>query len=177
LRGVWETALFNGQFVRNAERKIALSVSYLLKGSYARLWLLTAEQKENQTFSVVHAGSRESLDDAGIKILKELSGNRFLIETERYAGFKAALLKLLERNVTFVEIMGHQTITHGYLARNTEQLFSNSASVETLDRRELFYHPEGYRYRVTLEARVDSLNQTLRLIGESGSRFEMIYDF
>jgi hypothetical protein len=177
LRGVWETALFNKQFVRNAERKIALSVSYLLKGSYAQLWLLTAEQKENQTFSVVHAGNRESLDDAGIKILKELSGNRFLIETERYAGFKAALLKLLERNVTFVEIMGHQTITLGYLAKNTEQLFSNSASVETLDRRELFYHPEGYRYRVTLEARVDSLNQTLRLIGESGSRFEMIYDF
>jgi hypothetical protein len=30
---------------------------------------------------------------------------------------------------------------------------------------------------MTLEARVDSLKETLRLIGESGSRFEMIYDF
>jgi hypothetical protein len=177
LRGVWETALFNKQFVRNAERKIAFSVSYLLKGSYAQLWLLTAEQKENQTFSVVHTENRESLNDAGVKILKDLSGNRFLIETERYAGFKAALLQLLERNVTFVEIMGHQTIALGYLSKNTEELFPNSASVETLDRRELFYHPEGYRYRVTLEARVGSLNETLRLISESGSRFEMIYDF
>jgi hypothetical protein len=178
LGGVWrETALFNKQFVRNAERKIALSVSYLLKGSYAQLWLLTAAQKENQTFSIVHADDRTSLEDAGIKILKELSGNRFLIETERYAGFKAALLKLLERNVTFVEIMGHQTIALGYVTKNNEELFLNSTSVETLDKRELFYDPEDYKYRVTLEARADSLNETLRLIKASGSRFEMIYDF
>jgi large subunit ribosomal protein L9 len=47
----------------------------------------------------------------------------------------------------------------------------------TIDRRKLFYHPDGYRYRVTLEARVDSLRETLRRIKESGSRFEMIYDF
>ena len=178
LRGVWlETALFNKQFVRNAERKTALSVSYLLKGSYAQLWLLTAEQKENQTFSVVHTDNRGSLDDAGIRILRELSGNRFLIETERYAGFKAALLKLLDKNVTFIEIMGHETIALGYLSRNAEEPFSNSASVETIDKRELFFHPEGYKYRVTLEARADGLQDVLRLIRESGSRFEMIYDF
>jgi hypothetical protein len=178
LLGVWrETALFNRQFVRNAERKIALSVSYLLKGSYAQLWLLTAEQKENQTFSVVRADNRAALEGDGIKILRELSGNRFLIETERYAGFKAALLKLLERNVTFAEIMGHQTIALAYLTKNTAEPFLNSASVETIDRRALFYHPEGYKYRVTVEARVDALGETLRLIQDSGSKFEMIYDF
>ena len=178
LRGVWwQTVLFDKQFVRNAERKIALSVSYLLKGSYAQLWLLTAEQKENQTFSVVHTDNRQALDDTGIKILKELGGNRFLIETERYAGFKAALLKMLDKNVTFIEIMGHETIALGYLSRSAEELFSNFASVETIDKRELFFHPEGYKYRVTLEARTDSLQDVLRLIRESGSRFEMIYDF
>jgi hypothetical protein len=63
-----ETALFDHQFVRNAERKIALSVSYLIKGSYAQLWLLSAEQKENQTLSVVHASNRKSLHDAGVRI-------------------------------------------------------------------------------------------------------------
>lgn len=178
LRAVWrETTLFNHQFVRNAERRIALSASYLLKGSYAQLWLLSAEQKENQTLSVVHTDNRAALDDGSIRILKELSGNRFLIETERYAGFKAALLKLLDRNVAFVEIMGHQTIALGYLSKNAEEPFSNSASVEIIDKRELFYHPEDYKYRVTLEARVDSLNETLRQIAESGSKFEMIYDF
>jgi hypothetical protein len=178
LQAVWrETALFNKQFVRNAERKIALSVSYLLKGSYAQLWLLTAEQKETQTFSVVHTDNRASLDDDGINILKELSGNRFLIETDRYAGFKTALLKLLGRNVTFIEIMGHGTIALGYLSRNAEEPFSNSASVETIDKRELFFNPDGYRYRVTLEARADGLQEVLRLIRQSGSRFEMIYDF
>jgi hypothetical protein len=177
LQGVWrETALFDHRFVRNAERKIALSVSYLIKGSYARLWLLSAEQKENQTFSIVHADDRKSLDDTGATILKELSGNRFLIETERYDGFKTAHLKLLDRNVTFIEIMG-KTIALGYLSRSTGEPFSNSASVETIDRRELFFHPDGFRYRVTLEARVDSLRETLRQISESGSRFEMIYDF
>ena len=102
MQDIWrETALFDHRFVRNAERKIALSVSYLIKGSYAQLWLLSAEQKENQTFSVVHADNRKSLDDTGVKILKELSGNRFLIETERYDGFKTTHLKLLDGNVTF----------------------------------------------------------------------------
>jgi hypothetical protein len=178
LRNVWrETALFDKQFVRNAERKFAFSVSYLIKGSYAQLWLLTAEQKENQTFSLVRADNRASLDDDRIRILEELGGNRFLIKTERYAGFKTALLKLIESDVTFVEIMGHQTISIGYLSKNTEEPFSNSESVETIDKRELFYHPDGYKFRITLEARVDSLKDTLRLIRESGSRFEMIYDF
>ena len=107
----------------------------------------------------------------------ELSGNRFLIETERYDGFKTTLLKLIDGNVTFIEIMGHETIALGYLSKSTEGPFSNSSSVETIDRRELFFHPDGYRYRVTLEARVDSLRETLRRIRESGSRFEMIYDF
>ncbi|WP_456626068.1 hypothetical protein [Bradyrhizobium sp. URHC0002] len=178
MQEIWrETALFDHRFVRNAERKIALSVSYLIKGSYAQLWLLSAEQKENQTFSVVHAENRKSLDGAGVRILKELGGNSFLIETERYDGFKATLLKLLDSNVTFVEIMGHETIALGYLSRSTEAPFSNSASVETIDRRELFFHPDGYRYRVTLEAHVDGLRETLRRIKASGSRFEMIYDF
>jgi hypothetical protein len=178
MQGVWrETALFDHQFARNAERKIALSVSYLIKGSYAQLWLLSAEQKENQTFSVVHADDRKSLDDIGIRILKELSGNRFLIETERYDGFRATLLKLLDRNVTFIEIMGQEKIALGYLSKRIEGPFSNSASVEMIDRRELFFHPDGYRYRVTLAAPVGGLRETLRQIRESGSRFEMIYDF
>jgi hypothetical protein len=178
LSGIWhETALFNGTFIRNAERKIAFSVSYALKGSYAQLWLLSAEQKDNQTFSVVHTANRAHLDDDGIKVLKELSGNRFLIETERYAGFKAALVKLIERNVAFIEIMGHDTIALAYLSKHAGEPVSNSASVQVIDRRELFYHPEGYRYRITLEARVDTLKDTLRLIGENGSKFEMIYDF
>ena len=178
LGDIWrQTALFDSRFIRNAERKAAFSISYLLKGSYAQLWLLGAEQKENQTFSVVLADDRRSLDDDRIKVLRELSGHRYLIETERYAGFKAALVKLLARNVTFVEIMGHERIALGYLSGDTAEPFSNSASVAMIDRQELFYHPEGYKFRVTVEARVDTLKDTLRLIRESGSKFEMIYDF
>jgi hypothetical protein len=73
--------------------------------------------------------------------------------------------------------MGHETIALGYLSKNIEAPFSNSALVETIDRHELFFHPDGYRYRVALEARVDSLRETLCQIRESGSRFEMIYGF
>lgn len=178
LQRIWSEAMpFDSHFLRSAERKIAFSASYLIKGSYAQLWLLSAEQKENQTFSIVHASDRASLNDDRIKVLKELSGNRFLIETERYDGFKTALVRLLEHNMTFIEIMGHETIALGYLSKDTRELFSDPASVERIDRQELFFHPDGYRYRVTLEARVDRLGETLRLIRESGSRFEMIYDF
>jgi hypothetical protein len=175
LCGVWrEAALFNRQFARNAERKIAFSVSYLIKGLYAQFWLLTAEQKENQTLSLVQVENRASLDGDRVKILKELSGNRFLIETERYSGFKTALSKLLEQDVRFLEIMGHQTIALGYLSKSETEPF---AAAEIIDKRELFYQPEGFKYRVTLDVRVDSLRQSLRLIRESGSKFEMIYDF
>jgi hypothetical protein len=178
MRGIWrDTALLDSRFVRNTERKIAFTVSYLIKGSYAQLWLLSAEQKENQTFSIVRTDNRKSLDDNGIRILKEFSGNRFLIETERYEGFKTTLLKLLERNVTFVEIMGHETIALGYLSKNSVKPFPNDGVRELIDTRELFFDPDGNRYRVTLETRVDSLRETLRLISENGSKFEMIYDF
>ena len=104
-------------------------------------------------------------------------GGNLPVETERYDGFKTTLLKNSREELTFIEIMGHETIAHGYLSKSTAEPFSNSASVETIDRRALFFHPDGYRYRVTLESRVDSLRETLRRIGESGARFEMIYDF
>ena len=50
-----------------------------------------------------------------VKIVKELSGNRFLIEAERYdRRSRRRFLKLLDGNVTFIEIMGHETIALGY---------------------------------------------------------------
>ena len=175
MRGIWrETPLFESHFIRNAERKTAFSVSYLIKGIYAQFWLLTAEQKENRTFSVVHARSRALLDGDHVKVLRELSGERYLIETERYAGFKTTLSELLASDVTFVEIMGHQTIALGYLSKSENEPFAAS---EIIDKRKLFFHPEGFRYRVTLDTRIDNLKQTLRLIRENGSMFEMIYDF
>ncbi len=70
--------------------------------------------------------------------------------------------------------MGHQTIALSYLSKNEGEPF---AAADILDKRALFYHPDGYKYRVTLDTRVDSLRQTLRLIKENGARFEMIYDF
>ncbi|MBT1515053.1 hypothetical protein KIP88_31665 [Bradyrhizobium sp. SRL28] len=79
--------------------------------------------------------------------------------------------------MTFIELMGHETIALGYLSKNIETPFSNSAPVKAIDRHELFFHLDGYRYRVTVEARADNLRETLRQLRESGSRFEMIYDF
>jgi hypothetical protein len=40
--------------------------------------------------------------------LSESSGNRFLVETERYQGFKATHLKSPGSNVSFIAMMGHQ---------------------------------------------------------------------
>ena len=122
----------------------------------------------------MRADNRESLNGDHVNVLKELSGNRFLIETARYAGFKTALSKLLAQDVTFIEIMGHQTIALGYLSKGETEPF---AAADIIDKRELFYQPEGYKYRVTLDVNVTDLKQALRQIEESGSKFEMIYDF
>jgi hypothetical protein len=89
------------QQIRDPVSGIRINAGDAARFSHAQLWLLSAEQKENQTFSIVHADNRKSLDDTGVGILKELSGNRFLIETERYDGFKTTRLKLLDGNVTF----------------------------------------------------------------------------
>ena len=89
------------QQIRDPVSGIRINAGDAARFSHAQLWLLSAEQKENQTFSIVHADNRKSLDDTGVGILKELSGNRFLIETERYDGFKTTHLKLLDGNVTF----------------------------------------------------------------------------
>ena len=178
LGGIWtETSLFNKNFIRNFERKIAFSISYLIKGTYAKIWLLTAAQKENQTFSIVYAKDKLVLGNEGIKILKEISGDKYLIETERYAGFKEVLLKLISKDVKFVEIQGHDIIALSYLSNKELEPFSNSDGADILDKRKLFFEPNGYTHRVTLRAKTQNLKEVIDAINSNGNKFEMIYDF
>ncbi|MBI2055851.1 MAG: hypothetical protein HYT37_00510 [Candidatus Sungbacteria bacterium] len=178
LKGIWsETPLFNKNFIRNFERKIAFSISYLIKGTYAKIWLLTAAQKENQTFSIVYAKDKLALENEGIKILKEISGDKYLIETERYAGFEEVLLKLISKDVKFAEIQGHDIIAFSYLSNKELELFSNSDGADILDKRKLFFEPNGYTHRVTLRVKAQNLKEVIDAINSNGNKFEMIYDF
>lgn len=178
LKGIWkETPLFDKNFIRNLERKVAFSLSYLIKGTYAKIWLLIAVQKENQTLSIVYTTDKAALEDEKVKILKEIPENKYLIEAERYAGFKDALLKLLAENVRFLEIQGHDIIVLSYLSNKTEEPFSNSEGVDILDKRKLFFEPSGYTHRVTLRTEVKNLSEVIGAIESNGNKFEMIYDF
>ena len=178
LKGIWkETPLFDKNFIRNLERKVAFSLSYIIKGTYAKIWLLTAVQKENQTLSIVYTTDKATLGDEKVKILKEIPENKYLIETERYAGFKDALLKLLAEDVRFLEIQGHDIIVLSYLSNKTEEPFSNSEGIDILDKRKLFFEPSGYTHRVTLRTEVENLSEVIGAIESDGNKFEMIYDF
>lgn len=178
LKGIWtETPLFDKDFIRNLERKIAFSVSYAIKGTYAKAWLLTAAQKANETYSIVHALNRENLGGDKVEVLKDLGENLYLIKTERYAGFKNVMLELLERGVDFVEIMGHETIALSYLSNTQSEPFSDTTYVNVVDKRELYFNPKYYTHRVVLEARVRELRAVIDAITQNGSEFEMIYDF
>ena len=178
LKGMWtETSLFNKNFIRNFERKIAFSISYLIKGTYAKIWLLTAAQKENQTFSIVYAKDKLALENEGVIILKELSDDKYLIQTERYAGFKEVLLKLISKDVKFVEIQGHDIIALSYLSNKELEPFSNSDGADILDKKKLFFEPNGYTHRVTLRAKTKNLTEVIDAINLNGNKFEMIYDF
>jgi hypothetical protein len=178
LKKIWtDTSLFDRQFIRSFERKIAFSVSYMIKGTYAQLWLLTAAQKENETYSIVYSPDKQALDAAKIENLKDLGDGLYLIKTERYAGFKDAVLLLTERNVRFVEIMGHNVITLSYLSHAPDEPFASSSEARIIDKRALFFNPDGYTHRVVLETRVDQLRPALHAIRQNGSAFEMIYDF
>lgn len=178
LRGIWtETPLFDKSFIRNFERKIAFSISYLIKGTYAKIWLLTAVQKENQTLSVVHAKDKSTVEHGEVQILKELSEDTYLIETERYAGFKEAFLKLIAKDATFIEIQGHDIIILSYLSNKEVEPFADAESVMILDKRKLFFEPNGYTHRVTLRAKTRDLKGVIDAIISNGNKFEMIYDF
>jgi flavin reductase (DIM6/NTAB) family NADH-FMN oxidoreductase RutF len=178
LIGIWvKTPLFNKDFVRNIERKTSFSISYLLKGTYAKVWLLIAAQKENQTFSIVHTNNRGFLEDDRINIVKVLSDDLYVIETERYAGFKEALLTLTARGVKFIEIQGHDIITLSYLSHTTSESFSEDDDITVLDNRELFFEPHDYTNRVMLEVPVKDLEGVIGAIQMNGGTFEMIYDF
>ena len=178
LRGIWmETPLFNKSFIRNFERKIAFSISYLIKGTYAKIWLLTAAQKENQTFSIVYAKDKLALENEGVIILKELSDDKYLIQTERYSGFKEVLLKLITKDVRFVEIQGHDVIALSYLSNKKLEPFLDSDGVDILDKRKLFFEPNGYTHRVTLRANTQDLKEVIDAINSNENKFEMIYDF
>ncbi len=178
LKGIWkDTSIFNKQFVRNFERKIAFSISYLIKGTYAKIWLLVAVQKEDQTLSIVYAENRLVLEDNGVKILKELSDNKYLIETERYAGFKEALIRLIAKDVRFIEIQGHNVIALSYLSNKKSEPFLDSKDVDILDKRKLFFEPNNYTHRVTLRVKTQTLKEVIDTINLNGNKFEMIYDF
>ncbi|MEX2515167.1 MAG: hypothetical protein WD335_03490 [Candidatus Paceibacterota bacterium] len=178
LKNIWkETPLFNKNFIRNLERKIAFSTSYLIKGTYAKAWLLLGTEKDNETFSFVYTTKRDSLENKDMEILKEIGDNKYIIKTERYGGFKDALLQLLEANVQFLEIQGHEVISLSYLSDNQIEPFENSREIKMLDKRELFYNPDGYYYRVTIEAPVQNLNSVIETIELNKDKFEMIYDF
>ncbi|GEM_PF-5841004 len=178
VKGIWiQTPLFDKHFVRNLERKLAFSLAYLIKGSYGKLWLLTAVQKENKTLSIVQTKNRPPIEQEKIALLKTVKEDTYLIETERYAGFKEALLQLLAEDVRFIEIQGHNSIALSYLSKNGATEFLKDTPVRILDVRPLFFHPENYTHRVTLAAKVPGLKAVLTTITTNGDRFEMIYDF
>lgn len=178
LKGIWTTTpLFDASFVRNLERKSAFTFSYFIKGVYAKLWLLTAIQKENQTLSIVSTSEKYALQQEDVKILKELGEDRYLIETERYAGFKKVFLRLVGNNVKFMEIMGHNVIALSYLSKQESDTWVTSQGSVVVDKRKMFFNNEDYVYRVTIKAPVTELNNIINLIDQNGGKFEMIYDF
>lgn len=178
LIGIWtNTPLFNASFIRNIERKSAFTFSYVIKGVYAKLWLLTAIQKENETLSIVFTPEKGVLVQENIKILKELGDGMYLIETERYAGFKDVFIRLTNNNVKFVEIMGHNVIALSYLSKQESDLYIAQAGAAIVDKRKMFFNADGYIYRITVKTPVAELSSIINSIDISGAKFEMIYDF
>jgi hypothetical protein len=172
--------------VRSLERKISLTIGYGLKGIYAKLIGFLSQSKygvqENITLSLVKTDDIQDLENLQkeniLKVLKNYNDNIYLIQTERYKGFKDAFLKIVNSGkIEFLEIQGNKKIMITYLSSRESEPFVYTDDIKLLDKEELFYNKDSYKYRIVLNVDISKLKKLLDILKKDNSKFEMIYDF
>ena len=175
LRGLWRTRE-TSQFVRNGERRAALSVEYGAKAGYAALigWASNSTLGPDQRTlrMLLPAGADPAPVDPRIRIVGRTAQGLPVAEVPRYAQLTEILVKLASAGIDPVEIAGNDDIFVTMLAPAAAPV-PRGASVllsMPLDDR------AGWR-RLGLSTKVARLGPLLRAVRTGGGEVEHVYDY
>jgi hypothetical protein len=175
LGGLWDTSE-TSQFVRNGERRAALSVEYGAKAGYAALigWASQSTLGPDQRTlrMLLPAGADPAAVDARIRILGRTGQGLQVAEVPRYAQLTEILLRLAAAGIDPVEIAGNDDIFVTVLAPAAAAPPPGAAVLLAmpLDDR------AGWR-RLGLSTKVARLGPLLRAVCAGGGEVEHVYDY
>ena len=174
LRRFWrDTPWGQGNRVRGAERRFALTLQYGGKSLYAAALgaLAGYSPADLRIMSVVsHLTPEDLTSEPRIKRLRDLDPETTLIETPRYREFTRILRIMAGRGVDVLEIAGNQRILVTILARE------NMIPGGTLTFSIPIQSRPGWR-RFGLDVPVSGLTRLIRDVEQQGAEFEHAYDY
>ena len=171
-----ETPFGEGNLLRSAERRLALTLEYGGKGLYAiPIGALAGYSPADLSImSVVSPLDADDLAaDTRIKKLRDLNDKATLIETPRYQELTDIIRRLGARGRDVLEIAGNQRIL-------TTVIAPEGAKLDTPGARPLFVIPiqsrPGWR-RLGLDTEVKALARLIGDVEKQGAKFEHAYDY
>jgi hypothetical protein len=175
LRGAWKTRE-TSQFVRNGERRVALSLEYGAKAGYASVigWASNSTLGPDQRTlrMVLPAGADAEAVDPRIRIVGRTGQGLPVAVVPRYAQLTDILGKLAASGIDPVEIAGNDDIFVTMLAPAAAP---PPAGAPVLLSMPLDDRP-GWR-RLGLSAKVARLGPLLRTVRSGGGEIEHVYDY
>jgi hypothetical protein len=175
LRGLWGAGETR-QYVRNGERRAALSVEYGVKAGYAGIigWASNSTLGPDQRTlrMLLPAGADPASVDPRIRVVGRTGEGLLAVEVPRYAQLTDILGKLAAAQVDPVEIAGNDDIFVTVLAPAAAAAPPDAAVLLTmpLDDR------AGWR-RLGLSTKVIRLGALLRAVRAGGGEIEHVYDY
>jgi hypothetical protein len=174
-RGLWKTR-GTGQFLRNGERRVALSLEYGAKAGYAGIigWASnsTLGPDRRTLRMLLPAGADPGSADPRIRAVGRTGQGPVVVEVPRYAQLTDILGKLAASGIDPVEIAGNDDIFVTVLVP-AEAAPPRGAAVllsMPLDER------PGWR-RLGLSTKVVRLGPLLRAVRAGGGEVEHVYDY
>jgi hypothetical protein len=174
-RGLWRTRETR-RFVRNGERRAALSVEYGVKAGYAGIigWASNSTLGPDQRTlrMLLPAGTDPAAVDPRIRLVGRTGQGLAVVEVPRYAQLTDILGKLAAARVDPVEIAGNDDIFVTVLAPAAAP---PPAGASVLLAMPLDDRP-GWR-RLGLSTKIVRLGPLLRAIRAGGGEIEHVYDY
>ena len=178
LAGLWSTTGFFGpHFLRKLERKFSLSLEYGVKSLYAGVIRLASHAvygiADTEIYASAHDLSEKAFAIPGVKKIKPLGDQGWIITVPHYQGFTETVPLLAREGVQFDEIAGNDEILLTLIAPAAWNY--DLTAGRPLFTMELL--AGGALKRVAIQAPVKSLGQMLREIESKGLRLEHLFDY
>ncbi|MGC2720804.1 MAG: hypothetical protein WA209_14565 [Candidatus Acidiferrales bacterium] len=173
-----ETPLWGPHPIRKWERKLFLSLDYLLEAFYC--WViqggthLTYGYEPEETYAAIdHADETFVRSIPHVKVIQKLGPDALVVDIPRYQEFTVVAEAMAQQGVRFTDIAGNTRITISVLA-------PTSWRYPDADAQELFSQPmltqPGIK-RVVLGCEVSVLNVVTQNIRAQGVHLEHVYDY